>query len=152
MATPTSTTVYGRIVSNTSKSVIKSKVDKLTGFKYPLEATPLRGTFSKQTGKNLVMNMINSLLKTYKGERFMLPNYGCNLADYLMEPLDETTFNDIRDSIAESITDYLKLITINKLQVFQSEPSFRLSNVLNVKLFCTIKDEENNNLEVNIKI
>ena len=39
MATPTSTTVYGRIVSNTSKSVIKSKVDKLTGFKYPSEAS-----------------------------------------------------------------------------------------------------------------
>lgn len=152
MSQPTSTTVYGKILPNTSKSLVKSKVDKLTGFKYPIEASPLRGYFSKQSGNNLVNNMLKCLLRTYKGERFMLPNYGCNLKDYLMEPLDETTFESIKTAIYQSITRYLKSVRIGRLQVFEDASYYGVANSLKVKLFCSIVDEANNILEVNIKV
>jgi len=152
MSQPTSTNVYGRVIANTNKAVVKSKVDKLTGFKYPIEESPLRGYFSKQSGKNLVTNMIKCLIRTYKGERFMLPNYGCNLKDYLMEPLDETTFESIKNSIYQSITRYLKPVKIGKLQVFEDQSYYGVANSLKVKLFCSIVDEANNILEVNIKV
>jgi len=152
MSKPTSTTVYGTVVTNPTKSIIKSKVDKLTGFKYPIDKEPLRGYFSKHTGKNLIVNMLKTLLRTYKGERFMLPNYGCNLKDYLMEPLDQTTFQNVRDSVYTSVKNYLKVVNLIKLQVFERQSSFGLNNVMDVKLFCSIKGETNNNIEVNIKI
>lgn len=152
MAQPTTTTVYGKVISKPSQSIVKSKVDKLTGFKYPIESEPLRGYFSKEAGRSLVENMLQTLLRTYKGERFYLPNYGCNLKNYLMEPLDQTTFEAIKRDIVESVQRYLKLVTINKIQVYESQPNFGITTDLNVRLFCTIRDEANNNLDIQIRV
>lgn len=47
----------------------------------------------------------------------MLPNYGCNLRKYLFQPLDETTFKNIRTEIQTSFYNYIVGAEIAKLTV-----------------------------------
>lgn len=152
MAIPTATNLYGASLPQQAKSRVTSKIFKNNGFKYPIDKSPLRGYFTKQSGENLIKNMIKTLIRTSRGERFMLPDYGCNVRNYLMEPLDEITFNLIKKEIQESISKYLKKIDLQKIRVFANKPSFGFKNVMNIQLFCRVKDDSNLNLDVNIKV
>ena len=77
----------------------------------------------------------------------MLPNYGCNLKQYLMEPLDETLFQQVRDQIRNCVTKYLSNVKLQKLQVFETD-----TNVMNVKLYCSLKDQVAVNFELPLEI
>lgn len=152
MAIPQITNVYGKILPPVSKAIVSSKVVKTTGFKYPIESSPKRGYFSKSSGKDLQKSQLRTLLRTERGERFMLPDYGCNLKKYLMEQMDDTTFDLIRKEVLESVSKYLRNLSVTKLQVFENVPSFAFSKVINVKLFCKVKEEEETIFDVGINI
>ena len=110
MAIPTSTTTYGKLLPTKALRDATLKDDKLCGFKYPPQATPGNGYFSKSSGMDIVNSSIRSLVRTERGERFMLPDYGCNLRKFLMEPMDETTFRLIKEEIEVSFRRYLKSV------------------------------------------
>jgi len=95
----------------------------------------------------LMKNMIKSFIRTNRGERFMLPDYGADLRKYIMEPLDQATFKLIRDEIESSVRKYLEVVQINKIQVFET----RNSNLI-VKLFAGLVDSESINFNVEVKI
>jgi phage baseplate assembly protein W len=147
MAIPFNTTIYGALPPNKTINRVISNDPKNVGMKYPLELSPKKGYFSKHTGIELIKSNLRQLLRTGRGERFMLPNYGCDLKKFLMEPLDETTFTSIQDEIVYSVTNYTNGININKLQIFESE-----ENQLNVNLFCTISAENITNFNLNFQI
>jgi phage baseplate assembly protein W len=147
MAIPSLTNIYGKIVTPQVKSSISGKIEKLIGFKYPIVNTPSNGYFSKQSGVALLKSNLRQLIRTERGERFMLPNYGCGLKQYLMEPLDETTFNEVKTKIVESINTYLSNIEISKLQVFETR-----SGIMNVKLYCNLRDEENFRFDTEVNV
>jgi phage baseplate assembly protein W len=147
MAIPNQTSVYGKIIPPSSKNTVTLKVAKEIGFKYPFQSSPKKGYFSKSSGLELIKSNLIQLIKTSKGERFMLPEYGCNLRNYLMEPLDETTFNEVKIQIQESVARYLKQVSILKLQVFETDTS-----LMNVKLVCGIRNEDLVNFEVGINV
>lgn len=152
MTIPSTTVVYGNVTPQQSKSRVISKVQKISGFKYPIDVTPLRGYFTKQSGDQLVRTMLKTLIRTQRGERFMLPDYGMNLKKFLFEPLDGTTFNLIKKEIGESINKYLRRVKINKLQVFENKTSFGDGKALSVQLFCRLRGEDDVNFDVNVKI
>lgn len=137
MALPTTTLVYGKELPNNTISNLTSKFKKTIGFKYPIEEDSKRGYFSKETGINLIRNNLANLIKTEKGERFMLPNYGCSVTKYLMEPLDEATFAEVKKEIYEAITTYLSKVSISKLQIFEDS-----GDTARINLFCTTRDED----------
>lgn len=147
MAISDNVTVYGKKTDNIPRNIIKLKLEKEIGFKYPLEANPKRGYFSKITALELYRANLKQLIRTNKGERFMLPDYGCSLNEYLMEPLDSLTFEEIKTDIYNSISKYLDKISISKLQITENKQSG-----LNVKLFCTLRDEAMTKLEVEIEV
>ena len=83
----------------------------------------------------------------------MLPNFGTNLKNYLMEPLDQALLSQIRREISESIYKYAPNVNLNLIQVFPLEQaSFNGGNILFIKLFCSIKEDENLSFEVNVEI
>jgi phage baseplate assembly protein W len=147
MAIPITTNVYGRVIPNTSKNIVSQKILKPIGIKYPINEDTLNGYFSKQSGLDLIRNNLKILLKTIRGERFMLPEYGCNLKNYLMEPLDETTFNLVKEDIQTSIRKYLDGVNILKLQVVGTE-----SNTMNVNLVCSLREDDLIKFETRIVI
>lgn len=147
MSNPTTTSIYGKIIPSRSRDDTTLKTEKLVGFKYPLEASPKNGYFSKSSGFNVIKSSLKSLIKTERGERFMLPDYGCNLRKFLMEPLDEITFGMVRDEITVSIKKYLRQVSLNKLQVFETD-----LNTLYVKLFCSVRDNATISFDIGVDI
>ena len=147
MAIPTSTTTYGKLIPPKSLRDTTLKDNKLYGFKYPIQANPGGGYFSKSSGLDIVQSSIRSLVRTERGERFMLPDYGCNLRKFLMEPMDEVTFRLIKEEIEVSFRKYLRAIVIGKLQVFETK-QFNID----IKLFCSIADAKGSNFGVGVRI
>lgn len=147
MVLPNNTVVYGKAPANITAKAVTSKLDKQIGFKYPIESDPKKGYFSKLTGLKLIRANISQLLRTEKGERFMLPNYGCDLRKYLMEPMDQTLFNQIRKDILDSIGRYLNTVTVSKIQVFETK-----TNQLAIKLACQILDEQLISFDAGVQI
>lgn len=137
MATPTNTLVYGKKISGPPKNLLTTKLNKDIGLGYPFEVNPYKGYFFKQAGIELLKSNLTQFLKTERGERFMKPDFGCNLRKYLMEPLDSTLFNEVKTEIYESVNKYFDKLSISKLQVFE-----RGDNGMNVELFCSLKTEE----------
>ena len=147
MAIPDDTDIHGKIIPPKSNKAVSLKDPYIKGFKYPFNSSSGNGYFSKASGLNLIKSMIKSFIRTNRGERFMLPDYGANLQKYLMEPLDQTTFNLIKDEIEASVGKYLEILQINKLQILET----RTNNLL-VKLFVGLKDSESANFNVEVRI
>ena len=51
-------------------------------------------------------NSIKNILYTRPGERPFSPRFGCNLVDYLFEPMDNFTINSIKETIKYAINQY----------------------------------------------
>ena len=147
MAVPTTTNLYGKVIPAKAYRETTLKDNKTTGLIYPPQVSPGNGYFSKSSGLGLIKSSLTSLIKTDRGERFMRPDYGCNLRKFLMEPLDETTFSLIKEEIETSVRRYLSSVSIGKIQVFETK-----SNMINVKLFASVRDAAGSNFGVGVKI
>lgn len=89
-------------------------------------------TFNQQTGAvELVSDYedihesLNILLSTSLGERVMQPKYGCNLNDYLFEPLSSSMIGYIKDRVQTAILLYEPRIIADKIDV-TADSSFDL--------------------------
>lgn len=147
MSLPDDTDIYGKLIPPDSQKKVTLKSTYVKGFKYPIKPTGNNGYFSKSSGLELVKNMISSFIRTNRGERFMITDYGANLQKFLMEPLDQTTFTLIKDEVETSVRKYLGFLKLNKLQVFETR-----SGNLNVKLFVGLKDSQAANFNVEVRI
>lgn len=145
-------TVYGQVAPNPTTFDTKSKAQKVVGFSYPVGVNNQRGYFTKATGLTLVKNCLMQLLKTERGERYMLPNYGCSLRKYMMEPLDDILFNAIKDEIVQSINRYSTGVSITKIQIVPIPNSVNGGNGFTIKLFCAIKEPENTAFDIKVTL
>jgi phage baseplate assembly protein W len=62
-------------------------------------------------------NLIHLLL-TRKGARYFLPDFGTRLYEFIFEPLDGPTFNQIEAEIRDSVRTYIPNLQINKISVY----------------------------------
>jgi len=89
------------------------------GLNFPLGSKKTTGGFfAKETNVALIRDAVTQLLKTDRGERIMLPAFGCNLRKFLFQPLDETTFEAIKEEILSSFNRYIVGAKVLKLSVF----------------------------------
>jgi len=89
MAISNSVSIVGSSLSKPIKSETASKTKKTFGFQYPVGKTSSKGYFVKESGIELAKNLIRQIIRTEKGERLMLPNFGCGLKRFLFEPLGQ---------------------------------------------------------------
>jgi phage baseplate assembly protein W len=65
------------------------------------------------------------LLLTRKGSRYFLPEFGTRLYEFIFEPLDGPTFNQIEAEIRDSVEQFIPNLLINNISVFAaSEEEF----------------------------
>ena len=57
------------------------------------------------------------LLLTRKGSRYFLPDFGTRLYEYIFEPLDGPTFNDIELEIKDSVEKYIPNLLVTSISV-----------------------------------
>ena len=120
MATTNTTTIHGQISNLAVRKNIASHDRRLIGSNFPLGGTinDGGGIFARSVGKEAIIQNVRQLLRTERGERIFLPNFGCNLKKFLFQPLDQITFNAITEEIVTSIERYTNNVTITRLQVF----------------------------------
>lgn len=135
MAISNTVNIYGKTPPTSTVNVIKGASDKLIGFSYPFGAVKGKGYFSSFSGGELIASNIKALLRTHRGERFMLPVYGCNLKEFLMDTIDDITIEEIKRTISNSISLYLGDIKLENLSVMplNEDSSLRVTLYVSVK-------------------
>lgn len=147
MVVNSTVTVHGTIGSQRIKNDPKGRRNKVYGLGFPIGSRLTGAYFQKRSGLDLVKGNIRQLLLTERGERVMLPNYGCNLRRFLFQPLDEITFQDIKTEILTSLSKYSKGTKVLRLRVFPSD-----DNRINISLTIQIKEIEGATTEVEVTV
>jgi len=138
---------YGAVAAPVIEKPVTLKSPDLQGLNYPIQKNPKNGYFEKSSNLNLIKSNLNSLIRTQRGERFMRPDYGCNLKKFIMEPLDEALFTAIKEEVITSVRRYLSTVSIGKIQVFETR-----GGQLKVNLFCSVKDSISTAFSIGVKV
>ena len=64
-----------------------------------------------------IRQSLHILLSTSIGERVMQPEYGCNLKDYIFEPLSSSVIGYIKDRVENAILYYEPRIVLENIEV-----------------------------------
>jgi uncharacterized protein len=75
------------------------------GWKFPLRINA-QGGFSFSYYEEDVQEAIWIILSTAKGERQMLPEFGCGIHDYVFAPNNATTQGNIAHAVRQALTEW----------------------------------------------
>lgn len=99
-----------------------------------------------KSDKEEIKSQLSLLITTQKGQRLYKPDFGIDLTTFLFQPMDDMTYNQIREEIVSAVTKYLPKINIEKIQM-NTDPS---QNLIGMQILYTIskgvvkdKDEVN---------
>lgn len=154
MAANQTVTIYGitqnRFIEDSPKTTKKA----IYGLGFPLgKNTKTGGFFVKTSGIELIKNAVKQLLNTERGERVMLPKYGCNLRRFLFQPLDEVTFEEIKEEILYSFNNYITGARIKRLAVIPLEDVGPAGgNSLLVRLILSLVEDDLKVFDVEVRI
>lgn len=118
MAANQTVTTYGKIAPRYIQQLPTSQRQEIYGLGFPLGSVSGGGFFTKNSGLDMIKSSVRQLLLTEKGERVMLPNFGCSLRRFLFQPLDEFLFESIKREIQYSFSNYIVGAQITKIGVF----------------------------------
>ncbi len=93
------------------------------GWSFPPSFDKEIGTVTMVSNEEDIKQSLNILLSTSLGERVMQPRYGCNLNDYMFEPLNSSVIGYIKDLVEHAILFYEPRILAEKIEV-TSQDSF----------------------------
>lgn len=112
---------------------------KYININYPFKDS-LKGFFLDltQDDNRAIKADLLHLLLTRRGQRLYNPEFGTRLLEYIYEPYDELTFNDIKNEIDTSVKRYLPQVRLNDLSV---DPSPLSEYAVLVTIDYTITDD-----------
>ena len=70
-----------------------------------------------ETANDEIRSNLIHLLLTRKGSRYFLPDFGTRLYEYLFEPLDSPTFNNIEADIREACEKFMPQLKITDISI-----------------------------------
>ena len=94
---------------------------------------PFRDSFTgvyldvSNTNQQEIRNSLIHLLLTRKGSRYYLPSFGTRLYEYIFEPLDSPTFDQIETEIKESVETYIPNLIVTSVTI---EPAIQATDSL----------------------
>ena len=114
--------LYGKVASNKAlREVIGVPKVKRLGLGWPIGKNSRQPYFSKASSMYLIKSQIKQLLRTRKGERPMLPDYGIEIEKYLFDPLTSTIAAQLATEVRRAITLYASNIRLLSVRVFSDE-------------------------------
>jgi hypothetical protein len=91
---------------------------KTYGVAFPFNESPVGDYFLlTETANEEIKTDLIHLLLTRKGSRYFLPDFGTRLYEYIFEPLDSPTFNNIESEIRESCEKYIPQLKITSISI-----------------------------------
>jgi phage baseplate assembly protein W len=98
---------------------LKSMNDKLefigTGWSFPPAFDHVSGNTAMSTGVQDIFESLTILLSTTLGERVMRPDYGCNLKDYVFDPMNVSLEAYIKKLVEDAIIYFEPRITLESV-------------------------------------
>lgn len=135
---------YGKRPTKYEESAPRAKRQDIFGLNFPLGLRKdSGGLFKKNSGRPRIKQAITQLIRTEKGERIMLPNFGCTLKKYLFQPITQDLFFDIKQNITQSFNDYIVGATLRKVAIYETgEYDSAGGNQLRVVLSITLDSDD----------
>jgi phage baseplate assembly protein W len=84
------------------------------GFPLPVPGTDIKASFDLGAIKNSLQNLFN----TKPGQRFLFPEYGLNLDQFLFQPITEANGNVLGNKIFTTINSSEPRVRVSNVQVF----------------------------------
>ena len=101
---------------------------------YNLE-TDFQGSIKKVINVDAVITSIDNILRTRRGSRVMLPQFGSGISSLLFEPASKETVDKISDEIKEAINAWDSRVIINSIE-FKTYPD---RNIVDIKIFFAVR-------------
>ena len=101
-----------------------------TGWKFPLRISP-SGGFAYSQGEQSVEEAIWIVLDTAKGERQMLPRFGCGIHEMVFAPNNPATRGNIQHLVKDALTEWEPRIDVLDVSV---EPAGEEENAILIRV------------------
>jgi phage baseplate assembly protein W len=112
---------YGKRPTKYEEQGPRAKRQEIYGLTFPLGLNrESGGFFKKNSGREMIRQAVSQLLKTERGERVMLPNFGCNLRRFLFQPVTKELFGSIKETIQVSFENYIVGANLLKVGVYET--------------------------------
>ena len=114
--------LYGNKPSPQALQGIKEiSITQSVGLGWPIGKVFNQPYFNKSTSRDMVRSQVIQLMRTKKGERPMLPDYGVELENYLFDPLTSQLASYIASDVKKQMQLYASNIEVLSLRVFQDD-------------------------------
>lgn len=116
------------------------------GVKLPIPGNDIKASFDLGAIRNSLQNLFN----TIPGQRFLFPEYGTDLYQYIFLPITDSTGDAIRNKIIRSIQTFERRVTILEVNVTPDTDNnkYDITIVLQIPIF---RNTTTLNGELNIK-
>ena len=93
---------------------------KTINIKFPITDDKEKNRFFElnEVTKDSLTSDLVLLLLTEKGQRYYNPNYGTNLLQYIFEPKDSLTIEEIEREIKITVKEYIPELTITNVSFY----------------------------------
>ena len=71
--------------------------------------------------REAVRQNLKMLVLTMPGERIMLPGFGVGLYGFLFEQINDETFSDITEALAEQVSRYMPAVNLEEVKFVTSD-------------------------------
>ena len=119
------TTIFGKTPDSKIKADIINVSDdpETFGVKFPLydKDNSAKGIFVKTKGFSLLKSEVSQFIRTERGERVMLPNFGLSLKKFLFEPITDDLVEAITEEIYFGFATYLPKVTVRDVKIEEGD-------------------------------
>jgi phage baseplate assembly protein W len=100
------------------------------GWKFPLQVTP-DGRIARSRHEQRIEESIYLIIATAKGERVMLPEFGCGIHDMVFAPNDSLTVSIIVQTVREALVAFEPRIDVLEVDALpgEGEPNLLLIRI-----------------------
>lgn len=112
------------------------------GWGFPPQFNKATGGVEMVSDEEDIRQSLKILLNTTPGERTMLPQYGCNMREFLFQDIDTSLQNYMKNVVSNAILQYESRIQLNDLVVHTNEAE---DGVVTLDITYTVRATNNRN-------
>ena len=87
------------------------------GWKFPVQVDPATGRIQTSGYEEDIQEAIRIILMTRKGERMMLPEFGCGVQDHIFDSMDVTAMASMEEEILDALVRWEPRIADPRVEV-----------------------------------
>ena len=87
------------------------------GWSFPPSFSAGGADVATVAGEDDIEQSLGLLLATRRGERVMLPDFGCDLAEFLFEEISPALVGQVRDLVSDAILNHEPRVLLNSVEV-----------------------------------